>query len=263
VIRAYDDVPEMPPSLRARGALRDRREETVRAQTWWLYDRIEKILDENGSSLSRVIKIVVYLVQISDATAYSAIHSAVFGDSRPVVSFFVTELLGQPEFKVAIEVLAAASESDAPRAVLPDPLANALIPAASEAIAVDQLVFTSGLAESADRILARGTDELPDELRGSGRLGADWAWLPASTETWDALTRGSRVLRAAGASLSDVVSLQINVLSMSDLPGIDHALRLVFSDSPPAVTVVGVPALPITGSRVEVEMTAALPVSNE
>ena len=79
---------------------------------------------------------------------------------------------------------------------------------------------------------------------------------PAVVESWQALQHGSRLLKEAGASIADAVSLSVYLLSMDDLSAVDRVLRHVFPARPPAVTVIQVPQMPVRGSRVEIEITA-------
>ena len=108
-IMTYEDVPALPASLRPVGLMRRSYEETVRAQTWFLYENIRDVLKENGAKLEDVYKLRVYLVDMGDAAAFQEIHKAFFGNHRPLVTLATASKLGRGQFRVAIEVSAVVS----------------------------------------------------------------------------------------------------------------------------------------------------------
>lgn len=260
VIQRYDDAPGFPRALRPSGLARESAEEAIRAQTWFLYEAIRAVLEENGAGLGDVIKLTVYLVGTRDLAAFAEVHAAVFGEHAPVVMLTTVETLGRPEFRVAIEVnaLVPGAGAAAPRFVAAEP-GRQLLPATSAGVAAGGLVFLEGLAGLDERTgrPVRGYEDLPaGALEARGAFGVDRALGPAAAETWMALQRGARLLGQAGASLDDVVALHVNLLDMRDLPGVDQALRRVFPSDPPAVSVIQGPGLAVAGARVEVEITA-------
>lgn len=263
VILRYDDVPSFPGALRPAGLARDAREETIRSQSWFLYESIRLVLEENGASLEDVIKLTVYLVDLADLAAFADVHAAVFGNLSPVVALTTVEQLGRPEFRVAIEVNAVVPGLLAPEVPAPRFLSaerpERLLPATSAGVVVGSFVFLGGLAGldlQAGRSL-QSYDALPAGApRPTGSFGVDQIMGPVVAETWAALERGSRLLARAGASLDDVAALHVNLLDIRDLPAVDRVLRQAFPTDAPAVTVIQVPALPVAGSRVELEITA-------
>lgn len=69
----------------------------------------------------------------------------------------------------------------------------------------------------------------------------------------------ARVLRAAGASLSDVTSITTYQTDMHDLNAIVYARNAAFGDHRPAWTMVGVQALALPQLKFEVSATAYAP----
>lgn len=63
------------------------------------------------------------------------------------------------------------------------------------------------------------------------------------------------VLTAAGASLADVLKVNVYLTTMADFPGLNAAYATVFQAPYPARTTVAVAELPL-GARVEVEVVA-------
>ncbi|HEX7381219.1 MAG TPA: Rid family hydrolase [Nevskiaceae bacterium] len=69
----------------------------------------------------------------------------------------------------------------------------------------------------------------------------------------------ARVLRAAGASLSDVTSITTYQTDMRDLNAVVYARNAAFGDHRPTWTMVGVPALALPQLEFEVSATAYAP----
>ena len=66
------------------------------------------------------------------------------------------------------------------------------------------------------------------------------------------------VLKAAGATLEDVVKTTVFLSNMADSPAFNEAYARYFPSEPPARSTVAVAALPL-GVRVEIEAIAVLP----
>jgi enamine deaminase RidA (YjgF/YER057c/UK114 family) len=261
-IATYEDVPGIPQSLRPSDLMRGSHEETIRSQTWFLYENIRDVLEENDSKLEDIVKLRVYLVDMADAASFAEIHAAFFGSHHPVVTFATAVKLGRPEFRVAIEVTAVVSRltPDArlkPR-FLADESSKKVFGAGSVGVAAGPYIFLGNSTASSPRLdFAAEYEKLPEPgVRPGGGVGMDFVAGPAIVETWQALQHGSRLLKGVGASISDAVSLTVYLLSMGDLPAVDRVLRHVFPARPPAVTVIQVPEMPVRGSRVEIEITA-------
>jgi 2-iminobutanoate/2-iminopropanoate deaminase len=114
--------------------------------------------------------------------------------------------------------------------------APAAVGAYSQAIAGEGLVFCSGQVplDPASGQLIDGT--IADQTRRCMQSLA-------------------AVLKAAGASLSEVVKVTAYLTDMGDFPEFNEAYSEFFSSDPPARATVGVAALP-KGARVEVECIA-------
>jgi enamine deaminase RidA (YjgF/YER057c/UK114 family) len=262
-VERYDDVPTLPKSLHPYGLVRRSYEEPVRAQAWFLYENIRDVLAENGASLEDIVKLRVYLVDIADAASFADVHEAVFGSHAPVVTLATAEKLGRPEFRVAIEVVAVVPRlvSDArfkPR-FISVASSEQFLSTSSPGVVVGPYVFLGNCTAvsrqgiwpiKGNKVVLEGS---PPDI---GSLGADFMSGPVVAETWLALQHGAHLLRSAGASLDDVVALNVYLLSVHDLSSIDQVLRHVFPANPPAVTIIQVPALPVLGSRVDIEITA-------
>lgn len=258
-IMTYDDVPALPAAMRPAGLMRQSYEETLRAQTWFLYENIRDVLRENGAALEDIFKLRVYLVDMGDAAAFQEIHSAFFGKHRPLVTLATAAKLGRGQFRVAIEVSAIVSALLPDESYRPRYLESAarVLDISPRGVAVGPHVY---LGNSATRVPCAGAAQafegIPEMGISRGSDGMDLAAAPVMLEALQALNHGQELLRQAGASLGEVVQLSIYLVSMGDLHAIDRVLRHVFKERPPAVTVIQVPELPVRGSRVDIEITA-------
>jgi enamine deaminase RidA (YjgF/YER057c/UK114 family) len=79
--------------------------EDAGAQARNAFGTIEKALIEAGSSLSDVVRVVFYLVDMEDYDALVAVAGEMFGAIRPAATMIVCALT-TPEMKLEIEVTA-------------------------------------------------------------------------------------------------------------------------------------------------------------
>lgn len=72
------------------------------AQTHFVIDKIESVLESFGAKLSDVIRTRIYVSNEADCDAISRVHGERFGDIRPANSLVVAQLIG-PQYLVEIE----------------------------------------------------------------------------------------------------------------------------------------------------------------
>ncbi|HWZ93539.1 MAG TPA: Rid family detoxifying hydrolase [Polyangiaceae bacterium] len=126
-----------------------------------------------------------------------------------------------------------------PRQVILSPDAPAPLSVYSQAIQSGSLLFLAGQIP---------LDPVSGELV-SGSL---------ALETDRIIENLSAVLKAAGASLQNVVKTTVYLTNMADFADFNAAYARYFPSAPPARTTVAVAALP-RGVRIEIEAIAALP----
>ena len=120
--------------------------------------------------------------------------------------------------------------------VVSTPEAPAAVGAYSQAIVANGFVYCSGQVP---------LDPASGELVGGS----------IADQTRRCLENLSAVLRAAGASLDDVVKVTAFLLDMADFPEFNEAYGEFFGDEPPARATVAVAGLP-KGAQVEIECIA-------
>ncbi len=122
--------------------------------------------------------------------------------------------------------------------VVSTPDAPAAVGAYSQAVVASGFVFCSG--------------QVPLDPHSGDLVGGSIA-----DQTQRCLENLSAVLRAAGASLDDVVKVTAFLLDMGDFPEFNEAYGEFFGDEPPARATVAVAGLP-KGAQVEIECIAQL-----
>jgi 2-iminobutanoate/2-iminopropanoate deaminase len=80
----------------------------VIAQTEQIFENIEAILARLGASLKDVVKLVVYVTDITDRAAINTVRVRRFGTTRPTSTLVQVGALVNPEARVEIETVALA-----------------------------------------------------------------------------------------------------------------------------------------------------------
>jgi 2-iminobutanoate/2-iminopropanoate deaminase len=86
----------------------------VEAQTEQTLRNIETILKGAGSSLSRVVRCGVFLVDITEFSKMNAVYSRVFGTHRPARTTVEVSALPEPALRVEIDAIAVLESSPNP-----------------------------------------------------------------------------------------------------------------------------------------------------
>lgn len=73
-----------------------------------VWDNILAILADAGMSVENLVKVTAYLTDPDDLAAYGAVRSGVLGDARPCSTLVYVPALVKPEWKVEVDVVAAA-----------------------------------------------------------------------------------------------------------------------------------------------------------
>jgi 2-iminobutanoate/2-iminopropanoate deaminase len=133
-------------------------------------------------------------------------------------------------------------------------LALLALPLAAEKKAVVPPEFAGGPANYSPGILVDGT------LYVSGQIGQDLKTrqVPADFETEVKTVLGNIgiVLKAAGMTYQDVVSVQVYLTDMDLFPRMNAVYTTFFADPRPSRTTVGVTKLALPAARIEVTVTA-------
>lgn len=82
----------------------------AKEQSRLVWDNILKILAEAQMDLSNVVKVNAYLTDTSDMAAYGAARNAVLGEHRPCSTLVFVSALAKPDWKVEVDIVAAAAD---------------------------------------------------------------------------------------------------------------------------------------------------------
>lgn len=78
-------------------------------QSQIVWDNIQAILADAGMGIENLVKVTAFLTDPDDLPAYGAVRSAVLGDARPCSTLIFVPALVKPDWKVEVEVVAAAA----------------------------------------------------------------------------------------------------------------------------------------------------------
>ena len=76
------------------------------AQCCYVFDKLAAVLEQAGSALDQVVKVVAYIVSIADADGFSRAHAERLGEVKPVATCVVVSALFHPAARVEIELVA-------------------------------------------------------------------------------------------------------------------------------------------------------------
>lgn len=83
--------------------------EDISEQTRFVFGRIVSILEAGNASMLDVVKAQIFLTDINDFAAVSAIRNEYFGESKPVSTLVEVSALVRDGCKVEVEVIAIAT----------------------------------------------------------------------------------------------------------------------------------------------------------
>jgi 2-iminobutanoate/2-iminopropanoate deaminase len=82
-------------------------EKGIEAQAVRIFENIAILLKEAGMTMSDVVKITSYLLDLSEQPAYSKARAPYLGEARPAMTLLGVSQLANPEFRLEVEVVAA------------------------------------------------------------------------------------------------------------------------------------------------------------
>lgn len=260
LIRGYGDIPEEGRFLSVGRSHEDARNGPIAAQTWFTYDLIRKHLEGAGSSLDRIMNLVVYLQDMRDFPTFHRVHERFFPKHTPALTVIEAGEVGHKGTLIEIEPTAvtAASGLRVQRLAGDEVDTGAAMSAAAGAAG---LTFLSGIPG----LLSDG-----EPARRPAGLPAAWrrllpARLPAGVDPVFAAQlaavagRLAARMKALGAGLDRVVHLTLFVDDIDQLSRTLPLLERAFGRRRPALYAVEVPRVsPVTGTRISATAIAWL-----
>lgn len=80
--------------------------EDIEKQTEFVFESIQRILNEAGSSLDDVVKAVIYVIRMSDFSKISPIRNKYFANSKPVSTLVEISKTAKEGCDIEIDVIA-------------------------------------------------------------------------------------------------------------------------------------------------------------
>lgn len=252
LVRGYADIPEQGRFLSVGRSHEDARNGPIAAQTWFTYDLIRKHLEGAGSSMDRIMNLVVYLQDMRDFPTFHRVHEHFFPGDAPALTVIEAGEVGHKGTLIEIEPTAITAASGLRIDRLVDGEADRCA-AMSAACGASGLTFLSGVPG-----LLPGGDPA---LRPAG-LPAAWrralpARLPSgadpafAAQTAAVIGRLADRMKALGARLDRIVHLTLFVDDIEQLACMLPTLEQVFGRKRPALYAVEVPKVsPVSGTRI-------------
>lgn len=233
----FDDV-EPAGRFLARGRSHpDSRTGPIAAQTWFVYQRILRALDELGIPRSQVCGSTVFLRHAADAADLVRVHAHIFGDEGPALNLVCVDEVGHRGTIVEIEVTAVdrlplqrvpgVGTSQPPRVVRAGELA----------LVSDELGITaSGQLATSEKDLDPADVLLPTFSSG--------AWTPHAVQLVWALRNLRETLQAASLPLDAVGQLWVRLARPCDPAIVAPLVAHVLGSADVAITVTEAHAIP-------------------
>ncbi|BEP52087.1 RidA family protein [Variovorax sp. V116] len=210
-------------------------------QTDYILRTLSQTLQQAGSSLDRVIKAHVFLLDSTDFPGFDRVWKRYFPNPPTRTTVGAAGLL-IPGARLEIALIAVASDADIPiRPAVSDaprPLTKKV-----EAMRAGDFVFTSG------QLAHNAVAGVPPEAAGPD------GQVDLAKQTVYTLQNMTRSLAAAGAKPTDVIKGQALLLDTSNEDEFLGAWRETFPRKP-ALAVTGIGSLLVTGTIIEIDLTA-------
>ncbi len=223
----------------------------MEAQTRRCLETLKSVLGDFGSSLERVLKAEVHLVDASDFYEFKRVWKEYFPVDPPArTTVEVGDTLPFPGARLNLDVVALAGDSKLQRQVLSDPEGSDPLPVewASHAVRAGNLIFCSAFPASDFKTgLAVGKPPGFPNYGSEAEMQADYIF-----------ARMNRVLSQAGTSLEQAVESQLyepDLLNFHDVDGI----WAKYMPLPPPRSSMGVKGLILPGALCAANLTILVP----
>jgi enamine deaminase RidA (YjgF/YER057c/UK114 family) len=217
---------------------------SIRRQTEFVLKNLALTLEAAGSSMEHVVKAQIWLADIADLPRMEDVWRAAFSEDPPARTVLAATDFGVVGGIIEINLVAlckgARTRKEIVRASCPVPLGHA-----SPAVRAGDVVFLSGLfAADAGGLIAPARIDPGFPYAGSSiRTQTDWL-----------LDQADALCRAAGTELSAVARQQLFYTDFREFDASFGVITTRFGDALPATSVVRVPATPVPGCGVAIDM---------
>jgi enamine deaminase RidA (YjgF/YER057c/UK114 family) len=245
VVRGYADLDAEGQALATGQLGPDAWEGPIRAQAWFTYQRVRRLLEDSGSSLQHVVKQNVYLRDPRDYPAFEGISRRVFGDQLPPTTVVPVDEYGHRDFNLEVEVTAVVAGAVQPERTQSERLPS-LGPGFPLAVRAGPFVFVAGQLP---------LDPASRAIVASGPGGAGHAEL-AAAQTAQIYANLRTLLGEQALDLRALVRQVIYVADPAVIPAVEAAAAAATRAAPPATTLVPVRSLWPAPALVLIDVTA-------
>ena len=82
-------------------------EDGIAAQAVRIFENVNILLRQANMDMSHVVKIITYMVDLSEQPAYAKARNPYLGEARPAMTLLGVSQLAQPALRLEVEVIAA------------------------------------------------------------------------------------------------------------------------------------------------------------
>ncbi|MCS0494736.1 Rid family hydrolase [Ancylobacter sp. MQZ15Z-1] len=190
-------------------------------------------LEAAGSSLEDVVKVQVYLADITDVPRFDRVWREFFPKDAPARTIYPIRALGVTGGRIEINFVALRTGGKTRKQVISTPEARHSPFGETQAVRAGDFLFLSGL-------MAVDDDGLVAAARANPAYPHDRD--PAAAQMSDIMEQAQAICRAAGTDLKNAVRMLTVHTDLSESFRAATAASPFFPDGPPATTTVGVQA---------------------
>ena len=103
VVASFDDIPEQGRFLATGRSHPDARDGPIAAQTWFVYNEIQRALESNEMSMRDIVHVRVYLSDLRDLATFHRVHTHFFASSAPAMTIVGFDEVGHKGCRIEIE----------------------------------------------------------------------------------------------------------------------------------------------------------------
>ncbi|MDR0359956.1 MAG: hypothetical protein LBJ87_10920, partial [bacterium] len=216
-------------------------------ESQWIFDQLERILLEAGSSLDLAVRVDQFPTCRGVMSPYHVVRRQRVAPPRPPSTSVGIRELAFPQCSIEVEMIALAADGGLQKEAvetsdIPQPIGG-YVPA----VRAGDLVFVAGQLATDYRT------GIPPEAATNPIF---WEDNPADRQTRYVLDNIATTLGAAGSSLANVVKARVYLADLEDLPRVERVWREYFPQDPPARTVLPGMAYSTLGAVVEINVVA-------
>ncbi|MGZ5233403.1 MAG: RidA family protein, partial [Burkholderiales bacterium] len=234
--------------------------EPISAQAYTVLKLMRAMLEEHGSSLDRVMRINIYMRNMSELPEVERIAGHFFGTRATAATVIGVESLARRDFFIEIEAITY--QGDIVTARRDDRVAS--WGRYADAVRGGDLVFVSGLLGydvRSNRTINKASD-LPASVaeRVAHAIGGlevrTREELAVAAQTQSIVEQLRIVLESLDSSLASLLKITVYLRDVSEFLFVKRVLLAALGDHLPAITALGVQDLPLRDARVQIEAVA-------